>query len=203
VSSGALGNIVGCSTSIKLWRPQSYYDQPGRGTKARDGGGVLLTQGIHTLDLMLSLAGDVAEVCGYAATTRVHRMETEDLVCAAARFANGAFGTIEATTAAFPGFPERIELVGTRGTAMLAGTELKVQFHDGKIVEMAPDKSAGGTGADPMAFPHDYHRAVLADFLDAIEEKRAPRVSGEEALRVHRLIDALLAAGESGKTVKV
>jgi predicted dehydrogenase len=152
---------------------------------------------------MLSLAGDVAEVCGYATTTRVHRMETEDLVCAAARFANGAFGTIEATTAAFPGFPERIELVGTRGTAMLAGTELNVQFHDGKTVAMAPDASAGGTGADPMAFPHDYHRAVLADFLDAIEEKRAPKVSGEEALRVHRLIDALLDAGASGKSVKV
>lgn len=203
VRSGALGELVCCSTSIKLWRPQNYYDQPGRGTKARDGGGVLLTQGIHTLDLMLSLAGDVDEVCGYATTTRVHRMETEDLVCAAARFANGAFGTIEATTAAFPGFPERIELVGTRGTAMLAGTELKVQFHDGKTVEMAPDKSAGGTGADPMAFPHDYHRAVLADFLDAIERKRAPKLSGEEALRVHRLIDALLEAGASGKKVRV
>ena len=203
VRGGALGPIVSCSTAIKLWRPQSYYDQPGRGTKMRDGGGVLLTQGIHTLDLMLSLAGHVEEVCGYAATTRVHRMETEDLVCAAARYTTGAFGTIEATTAAFPGFAERIDLIGTRGTAMLAGTELKVQLHDGTTVEMAPDKTAGGTGADPMAFPHDYHRAVLADFLDAIEQRREPRVSGEEALRVHRLIDALLEAGKSGKAVKV
>ena len=203
VRGGALGPIVSCSTAIKLWRPQSYYDQPGRGTKTRDGGGVLLTQGIHTLDLMLSLAGHVEEVCGYAATTRVHRMETEDLVCAAARYTTGAFGTIEATTAAFPGFAERIELIGTRGTAMLAGTELKVQLHDGTTVEMAPDKTAGGTGADPMAFPHDYHRAVLADFLDAIDQRREPRVSGEEALRVHRLIDALLEAGKSGKAVKV
>jgi predicted dehydrogenase len=203
IESGALGPIVNCSTTIRLWRPQSYYDQPGRGTKARDGGGVLLTQGIHTLDLMLSLAGHVEEVCGFAATTRVHRMETEDLVCAAARFTSGAFGTIEATTAAYPGFPERIEIAGTRGTASLAGTELKVQFHDGSSVEMAPDTTAGGTGADPMAFPHDYHRAVLADFLDAIDEKRPPRVSGEEALRVHRLIDALLAAGASGKRVAV
>ena len=200
---GALGPLVSCSTALKLWRPQSYYDQPGRGTKARDGGGVLLTQGIHTLDLMLLLAGHVEEVCGYATTTRVHRMETEDLVCAAARFTTGAFGTIEATTAAFPGFAERIELIGTRGTAMLAGTELRVRLHDGTTIEMAPDKSAGGTGADPMAFPHDYHRAVLADFLDAIEQRREPRVSGEEALRVHRLIDALLEAGKSGKVVKV
>jgi predicted dehydrogenase len=203
IESGALGCIVNCSTTIRLWRPQSYYDQSGRGSKARDGGGVLLTQGIHTLDLMLSLAGHVEEVCGFATTTRVHRMETEDLVCAAARFTSGAFGTIEATTAAYPGFPERIEITGTRGTASLAGTELKVQFHDGSSVEMVPDKTAGGTGADPMAFPHDYHRAVLADFLDAIDGKRAPRVSGEEALRVHRLIDALLAAGASGKRVTV
>ena len=201
--SGALGEIVGCSTTIRLWRPQSYYDQPGRGTKARDGGGVLLTQGIHTLDLMLSLAGDVEEVCGYATTTRVHRLETEDLVSAAARFRSGAFGTIEATTAAYPGFPERIELIGTRGGAMLAGTELRVALHDGKTIELAPDKSAGGIGADPMAFPHDYHRAVLADFLDAIEQRREPKASGREALRVHRLIDALLEAGASGRAVKV
>ncbi len=90
--AGDLGAIVGCSTSIRVWRPQSYYDQPGRGTKARDGGGVLLTQGIHTLDLMLSLAGPIEEVTGYATTTPVHRMETEDMVCAAARFANGALG---------------------------------------------------------------------------------------------------------------
>lgn len=203
LAAEALGEIVGCSTAIRLWRPQSYYDVPGRGTRARDGGGVLLTQGIHTLDLMLSLAGDVEEVCGYATTTRVHRMETEDLAAAAVRFANGAIGVIEATTAAYPGFPERIELVGTRGTAALAGTELKVRFHDGKALDLEPDRSDGGIGADPMAFPHDYHRGVWADFLDAIEPRREPRASGREALRVHRLIDALLAAGESGGKVKV
>ena len=101
--AGELGSIVGTSAVIRLWRPQSYYDEPGRGSFARDGGGVLLSQGIHTLDLMLSLAGPIAEVTGFATTTSVHRMETEDLVCAAARFANGSFGTIEATTAAYPG----------------------------------------------------------------------------------------------------
>src|SRR6185436_6890944 len=95
----ALGRIVNCSTSIRLWRPQSYYDEPGRGTKARDGGGVLMTQGIHTLDLMLSLAGPIVEVSGYTRTSPVHRMETEDLVCAALRFASGAVGVIDATTA--------------------------------------------------------------------------------------------------------
>ncbi|MBI3709477.1 MAG: Gfo/Idh/MocA family oxidoreductase, partial [Proteobacteria bacterium] len=144
---GALGEIVGCSTTIRLWRPQSYYDVPGRGTRARDGGGVLVTQAIHTLDLMLSLAGTVSEVTGYATTTPVHRMETEDLVCAAAKFANGAYGVIEATTAAYPGFPERIEIIGRTATAVLAGTELKVFHHEGRVTEMAADSSAGGTGA--------------------------------------------------------
>ncbi len=203
LASGELGRIVGCSTVIRLWRPQSYYDEPGRGSFARDGGGVLISQAIHTLDLMLSLAGDVAEVTGYATTTPVHRMETEDMVCAAARFASGAHGTIDATTAAYPGFAERIELACERGTASLAGTSLLVQFQDGRRIEVAPDQSAGGTGADPMAFPHHYHRSVMADFVEAIRAGRAPRVTGEEALRVHRLIDALIETGRTGHPVRI
>ncbi len=201
--SGALGDIHGCSTVIRLWRPQSYYDEPGRGSMARDGGGVLISQGIHTLDLMLSLAGRIEEVAGYAATSPIHRMETEDMVCAAARFANGALGTIDATTACHPGFPERIELICRHATVVLAGTSLEVFYHDGRRTSIAPDQSAGGTGADPMAFPHDYHRAVMADFVDAIATNGEPRVTGEEALRVHRLIDALIAAGKSGAKVRV
>lgn len=200
---GALGDIAGCSTVIRLWRPQSYYDEPGRGSMARDGGGVLISQGIHTLDLMLSLCGPISELRGFATTTAVHRMETEDLVCAAVRYASGALGTIDATTAAFPGNPERIELIGTRGTAALVGTALAVRLHDGTMIDMAPDASAGGTGADPMAFPHDYHRAVMADFIEAITTGRDPRVTGEEALKVHRLIDALIEAGRSGETVRL
>lgn len=199
----ALGTLVGCSTTIRLWRPQSYYDEPGRGSFARDGGGVLISQGIHTLDLMLSLAGPITELHGYRATTPVHRMETEDMVAAAVRFANGAHGVIDATTAAYPGFPERIELIGAKGTAALVGTSLSVRLHDGTAIDMAADASAGGTGADPMAFPHDYHRAVMADFLDAIASGGAPRVTGEEALKVHRLIDALIEAGDTAGTVRV
>jgi predicted dehydrogenase len=203
ICAGELGALIGCSTSIRLWRPQSYYDAPGRGTKARDGGGVLLTQGIHTLDLMLSLAGPVAEVSAYAVTTSVHRMETEDLVCAAVRFGGGALGVIEATTSAYPGFPERIEITGETATAVLAGTRLQVFHHDGRVAEVAPDSTAGGTGADPMAFPPDYHRALLVDFLDALDQGREPAINGEEALKVHRLIDALLEASASNRPVKM
>lgn len=203
IATGALGEIVGCSTVIRLWRPQSYYDEPGRGSFARDGGGVLISQGIHTLDLMLSLAGPITEVAGSALTSPVHRMETEDMVAAAVRYANGAIGTIDATTAAYPGFPERIELIARNATASLVGTALQIAWHDGRRTEIEPDRSAGGTGADPMAFPHDYHRAVMADFAAAVRAGGKPRVTGEEALKVHRLIDALIEAGRTGERVRV
>jgi len=185
-----LGQLISASAAIPNWRPQSYYDMPGRGTKARDGGGVLLTQGIHTLDLFLSFAGEAVEVRSFATTTSVHKMETEDLVAAAVKFRSGAIGTVHATTTAYPGFPERIELIGTKGTALLEGPSLKVELADGRKFEVKAE--GGGTGADPMAFPHDWHRSLLADFLEAIEKNRQPRISGEEALKVHRFIDRIL-----------
>jgi predicted dehydrogenase len=192
VESGRLGKLVSASASIPNWRPQSYYDQPGRGTKARDGGGVLLTQGIHTLDLLCWYAGEATDARSLWTTTSVHRMETEDLACAALRFSSGALGTVHATTTAYPGFPERIELIGRKGTALLEGTSLRAQFMDGTSEELKSDAGGGGTGADPMAFPHDWHRGVLSDFLDAIEKNREPRVNGAEGLKVHRFIDRLL-----------
>lgn len=201
LASGALGRIVGASASVLNWRPQSYYDEPGRGTKARDGGGVLLTQGIHTLDLFVSLVGLPAEIFGYAGTSLVHRMETEDIVAASLRFEDGALGTINATTAAYPGFPEGISLICEHGTAEVGGTSLEIRYHDGRAESLTAEVGQGGTGADPMAFPPDYHRAVIADFLEAIETDRAPRVTGEEALKVHRLIEAILESARTRRPV--
>ena len=195
LAAGELGRLVAASAYIELWRPQSYYDQPGRGTKARDGGGVLLTQGIHTLDVLIALAGEPAEVKSFVATTPVHRMETEDLVCAAVKWRSGALGVVYATTTQYPGTPERIELVAERGSATLAGTLAEIRWHDGRTERAGEEGTAGGAGADPMAFPHDYHRAVWSDFLDAVEQRRAPLVSGSEALRVHRFIDRILQSG--------
>jgi UDP-N-acetyl-2-amino-2-deoxyglucuronate dehydrogenase len=201
VAEGALGEIAAASVAVRWWRPQSYYDEPGRGTLARDGGGVLITQAIHTLDLFLSLAGPVAEVAAFADTSALHRMETEDICGAALRFQNGALGTLDATTASYPGFPERIELVGSKGTAVLSGG-LAIHYQDGRTESLAASQATGG-GADPMAFDNEAHRGVLADFLAAIDERRPPRINGSEALKVHRLIDALLQSSAERRPVTV
>ena len=202
IAQGGLGDLAAVHVTCPWWRPQSYYDQPGRGTLERDGGGVLITQAIHGLDLMLSLTGPAAEVAAIAGTTALHRMETEDFVGAGLRFANGAMGALMATSAAYPGAPERIELIGTRASAILSAGVVTIHHHDGRRESVGEEQSTGG-GADPMDFPHDAHRALLTDFLDAILQGRSPRVSGREALNVHRFIDALLQAAGENRTVAV
>ncbi|RZJ03995.1 MAG: Gfo/Idh/MocA family oxidoreductase, partial [Haliea sp.] len=132
VQSGELGPLVSARASVRWWRPQSYYDEPGRGTLARDGGGVLMTQAIHTLDLLLSLTGLPERITAHASTSAVHRMECEDTAAALLHYAGGAIGMVEATTAAYPGFPECIELNAANGTATLQGGELRVAFADGR-----------------------------------------------------------------------
>jgi UDP-N-acetyl-2-amino-2-deoxyglucuronate dehydrogenase len=196
LQSGALGEIVSAGAFVRWWRPQSYYDVPGRGTLARDGGGVLMTQAIHTLDLLLTFTGMPVRVSGSVSTSAVHHMECEDTANALLRFDNGATALVQATTAAFPGYPERIEINGTRGTATLTSGELRVRLMDGAEIQVGGGGGNGG-GADPMAFDHGAHRAVIADFLQAIREGREPKVSGRSALGVMRAIEAVLASARA------
>jgi len=200
--SGDLGQLAAVQVAVPWWRPQSYYDEPGRGTYARDGGGVLVTQAIHILDLMLALAGPVAEVAAIAGTTRLHRMEAEDFVGAGLRFAGGALGALVATTAAFPGGTESLALTFEAGSACLEGGTLTVTRRDG-VTERIGAAAATGGGADPMAFPHDWHRDIIADFADALRTGNPPAVPGRAALAVHRLIDALLASARDGRSVTI
>ena len=202
VASGALGPLVSGSASIRWWRDASYFAQPGRGMKERDGGGVLMTQAIHTLDLFQHLAGGVAEVSAMAATSPLRRIDTEDVVAAAIRFENGALGTIDATTVSYPGFPERIELACEKATAVLQAESLEVFDKDGRH-DRREGSTAGGGGADPMAFSHEAHKALITDFVDAVETGRDPRVSGRAALKVHALIDALLRSAAERRPVAI
>jgi predicted dehydrogenase len=202
IEGGELGALVSASAAIRWWRPPDYFAQPGRGMKARDGGGVLITQAIHTLDLFQSLTGKIAKVTAFAKTSPLRKIDTEDIVSGGIEFANGAIGTIDATTVAYPGFPERIELAGEKATAVLDAETLDIYFKDGGHVHHEGAVSKSG-GADPMAFSNDAHKALIVDFLDAIDANREPAVSGAESLKVLRLIEALLRSAEQGKAVAV
>ena len=197
-----LGPLVSVSASVRWWRPQSYYDVPGRGTLARDGGGVLITQAIHTLDSLFSFTGLPERVTALARTSAAHRMEGEDTAAALLQFAGGAVGVVLATTAAYPGFAERIELNGALGTATLASGAMKAEFIDGSSATAGAAQGTGG-GADPMAFDHGAHRAVLQDFIHAVQGGRAPAVSGRSALAVQRVIEAMMVSSHSGHSVAV
>jgi predicted dehydrogenase len=194
LEADALGEIQAATMTVPWWRPQSYYDEPGRGVKARDGGGVLMIQAIHTLDMFRWCLGISAVEAALVRTTSLHRMETEDYVSALVRLGNGAPGSIVATVAAFPGGPEQIMVIGSKGTARMDGSNLKVSFLDG-TEDVVQDGVGSGSGSGFMAFSHEPHKAVISDFLDAIEQGRDPAIPGEEALATQRVIDTIINQG--------
>ncbi|MFO1320090.1 MAG: Gfo/Idh/MocA family oxidoreductase [Burkholderiales bacterium] len=194
---GELGELLSVSAAVRWWRSPAYYAQPGRGMKDRDGGGVLLTQAIHTLDLMLDLAGPAARVSARCRTSPLRRIDTEDIACATVEFQCGAIGVLDATTVATPGYPERIDIAGTRGSAVIEAERLTVH-RDGRDPLVIDGATAGGGGADPMAFSHEPHKRLIEDFLEAVETGRAPMADGHSALKVHALIDAMLASSTAG-----
>ncbi len=128
IEENVLGVIYSVQVSIPWWRDQSYYDEPGRGTYERDGGGVLISQAIHTLDLMISLVGKVEEVQAIAKTTSFHKMESEDFVAGGLKFKNGAVGSLMASTSSYPGFPESIILNCENGSVKLESGKLKIHW---------------------------------------------------------------------------
>ena len=202
IDSGALGALRVVEASVPWWREQSYYDEPGRGTHERDGGGVLISQAIHTLDLMLSMTGPVTVVQAMARKTAFHEMESEDFVSAGLEFANGAVGSLTASTASYPGGAESLTLHFDEASAVLQSGKLSVAWRDGRREDFGADAATGG-GADPMAFTHDWHTGIVRDFVEALNEQRPPLVTGREALAVHRLIDALIKSSRTRQAAEL
>lgn len=192
-----LGEIHVVEVSVPWWRDQTYYDVPGRGTYARDGGGVMISQAIHTLDLMLSLTGPVETVSALSATSKSHHMEAEDFVSAGLRFVSGAVGHLFATTSAYPGRGETITLHCAKGSVTLDAGTLRIDWRDGQAQTLG-HAATSGSGADPMAFTSDWHQWMIEDFARSLAENRPCLVTGEEALKVHALIDALERSSKSG-----
>jgi predicted dehydrogenase len=210
IDEGALGRLVLGEASTKWYRSQAYYDSAAwRGTWAMDGGS-LLNQGIHYVDLLRWCMGPVAEVTAVC-TTQAHQIEAEDTSLAIVRFTSGAVGTIMSSTAAFPGFPQRLEITGTKGTVIIEdGRLVSRAFGDGKqaadggaqLAEGGPRLGAGaGAGADPVALDFSGHAAQLADLLAAIDEGRAPAVDGEAGRAALEIVCAVYESSRSGRPV--
>ena len=202
INENKLGPIYSVQVNIPWWRDQSYYDEPGRGTYERDGGGVLISQAIHTLDLMISLVGPVEAVQAISQRTAFHIMEAEDFVSGAFKFKNGAIGSLMASTSSYPGYPESIILNCEKGSAKLESGTLIIQWQNNKIEEFGETSGTGGS-ADPMAFPFDWHKSLIKNFALSLNDNKSTIVSGEEALKVHTLIDALIESSNKGILVKI
>jgi predicted dehydrogenase len=195
-----LGQIATVDLRVPWWRDQSYYEAPGRGTFDRDGGGVLITQAIHQIDLMLQLCGPVTEVFALTTTSALHDLEAEDFATASLRFKNGAVGSIMASVTHYPGHSETLTINGTTGSAALTADHLTLHLH-GQNAQTFGQSGGSGGGADPMAFSHAWHQAAIADFAQAIASEKPPAITGRSALAAQALIDAMQLSARTRRPV--
>lgn len=227
IDSGKLGKIVLADANVKWFRTQQYYDSGDwRGTWALDGGGALMNQGVHTVDLLQWLAGGVQSLYGQIRTSAHERIEVEDVATATLCFHNGAIGTLTATTAAWDGYPVRIDIFGTEGTAVIEGDRLKLlRFKNGEeykteeaaahalsvakggtasVKEEAASRLMmpnGGAASDPGAVWGDAHRAQLEDFIRAIKTDTKPLIHGREGKKPLEIILGVYRSARTGQPV--
>jgi predicted dehydrogenase len=217
IDNGKFGRMVLGQAAVNWYRSQAYYDSGDwRGTWAFDGGGALMNQSIHTIDLLQYFMGPVESVCAHTATLAHERIEVEDVAVATVKFRNGALGTIVGTTSAFPGLSTRLELFGTHGTAVIENDKLTHNYFrseeeqgkmygGGSVINLANDKpSSDGTGAaDPAAISGNPHRLQILDMINAIRENREPTVNGEEGLKPLKIILAIYKSAKTGQPVRL
>jgi len=207
LGDGVLGRLVLAEASTKWYRTQAYYDSAAwRGTWAMDGGS-LLNQGIHYVDLLRWCMGPVAEVTALCAT-QAHQVEVEDTALAIVRFGSGAVGTILSSTAAFPGFPQRLEVTGTDGTVIVEDGRIVrrafgTQAGDAGPGDTGPGDGAIGAAADPAAIEVASHAAQIADLLAAIEEGREPAVDGQAGRDALEIVRAVYESARTGSPVRL
>lgn len=202
IAQGALGKPLFVDARVKWYRPPEYYaNSRWRGTFALDGGGALINQGIHTVDLLLWLLGDVSRVQARIATV-LHKIEAEDTAIAVLEFAAGTLGTLHATTAAYPGYPRRVEITGTEGTIILEHDRVIAASlrSSPDILSTLPDSALDQNTSATSAAVSDFrgHQTLIEDFLDAIQQNRAPLCDGHEARRSLALVESIYRAARTG-----
>lgn len=193
IDQGVLGKILFVDARVKWYRPPDYYaNSRWRGTLALDGGGALMNQGIHTVDLLLWLLGDVSHVQARIAT-QLHKIESEDTAAAVLEFASSALGVLHATTCAYPGYPRRVEISGTHGTVIVEHDRIlaaDLRNPPPTPLEAAPlDQNQSATSAAVSDFRG--HQAILEDFLESIRNNRAPICDGREGRRSLALVESI------------
>ncbi len=211
VDEGRFGQLTLGDAYVKWFRTQEYYDSGAwRGTWELDGGGALMNQAIHSVDLLLWMMGPAREVTAHVATLAHERIEVEDVAAATVRFANGALGVIEATTAGYPGSLKKIELTGSQGTAILEEEDIiKWEFAESRSDDeqlrerMLGKTETGGGAADPAAIGHWAHTQLFLDFLEAIEQDRPPIIDGHEGRKSVELILAIYESAKTGRAVPI
>jgi UDP-N-acetyl-2-amino-2-deoxyglucuronate dehydrogenase len=204
IQDGRLGRILQADAYVKWWRSAEYYSRPAKGSWEVEGGGALINQAVHQVDLLLYLAGAVEEVFGYWQLGAVHKIESEDNLCAVLRYADGATGVIQASTALWPGYPERIEIHGTRGTAIITGDKLThwdVQDASGEPAPVVSDVASGAS--DPMAISVVPVERQLQDFAAACESGRSPVIAGEDGYDALQVVTAIYDSCRTNRPVNL
>ena len=204
IAAGRLGKILQADAYVKWWRSDQYYSRPIKGSWAVEGGGALINQAVHQVDVLLYLIGGVQELFGYWQLAARHKIESEDVVTALLKYRNGATGVIQASTAFWPGYSERIEIHGTKGTAIFTGDKLTAWDVENDSGEPAPvEKDVMSGSSDPMAIPLTPFERQFRDFGEACRKGVAPLVSGEEGYKALEVVLSVYQSCRTGMKVQL
>jgi UDP-N-acetyl-2-amino-2-deoxyglucuronate dehydrogenase len=204
IADGRMGKLLQIDCYVKWFRSAEYYSRPIKGSWAVEGGGALINQAVHQIDILRWLAGPVKHVTGEWQLGALHKIESEDVLSALLRFESGVMGVVQASTAFWPGYSERVEIHGTKGTAVITGDKLTawdVQDDHGEPAPIATEVASGAS--DPMAISLTPFERQFMDFGEAIKNKRRPRISGEEGLAALEIVDAIYRSCRSGAKVEL
>jgi len=204
LDEGRLGRILEADAYVKWYRSAAYYSRPIKGSWDTEGGGALINQAIHQVDILLWLAGSVSELFGYWQLGALHKIESEDVVAALMKFTSGATGVIQSSTAFWPGYTERIEIHGTKGTAVISGDKLTTWHVENDTGEPAPvDQNVASGSSDPMAISLAPFERQFLDFGESIRTGRKPVSSGEDGYRALEVVLSVYESCRTGKVVKL